>query len=156
MTSIIKSRKSVILISALLIFALAMVGCSSKDDTSAEMIKVKVAISCESLKDVDEELMNKVSDNGVILKETEIEIEKGQNALDALKAVGKDYSETGGMIVEINGLNGGDAGDMSGWLFKHNGEFPPMAAGDLELKNGDKVEFVFSTNGGEDVGLTFE
>ena len=157
MNKSILSKRLVVVLSVLLIFALTMTGCSGKSATKAAEgnIIVTISIMCDSLKDVDAELMDKVSDNGTILKETELELKEGATALDALKESGKDCAETGGMVTEINGLAGGAAGEMSGWLFKHEGDFPPVGAGDLELKNGDRVEFVFTTNGGEDLGLTF-
>lgn len=55
-------------------------------------------------------------------------------------------------IKSINGLSQGDKGPQSGWLYKVNGEFPSEYAAEYELDDGDKLEWVYTTNFGKDVG----
>lgn len=165
-------KKIVYILVALLIIVMAMAGCSgnkdaktdsgstgASDDKSQEAsdkITVTVSILCDSLKDVDAKVMDEFSDNGVILKDTEVELEKGASAIDALRATKIDFVEEAKMIKEINGLGNSQLGGMSGWLFTLNGEFQLVAADELAVNDGDKLDFLFSVDGGADVGFSFE
>ena len=51
-----------------------------------------------------------------------------------------------GMYVQgINGLAGGDFGDMSGWMFEVNGEMAEVGCSQYELKSGDVVTWTYVT-----------
>lgn len=57
----------------------------------------------------------------------------------------------GTFVTSIQGLENGACGAASGWLFRVNGEFPSEGIDSIELHNGDKVEWLFSCDGGTDV-----
>lgn len=50
-------------------------------------------------------------------------------------------------VKEINGLSEFDYGNMSGWKYKVNGVYPNVGAGAYTLKDGDRVEWVYTTEG---------
>ena len=54
-------------------------------------------------------------------------------------------------IEGIGNLYEFDCGDLSGWLYKVNGESPGCGCSQYKLKDGDVVEFVYSCNLGKDV-----
>lgn len=78
-----------------------------------------------------------------------IELPEGATAYDALVAAADDVnasdSEYGMYVQGINGLAGGDFGDMSGWMFEVNGEMAEVAASELELEPGDVVTWLYVT-----------
>ena len=78
-----------------------------------------------------------------------VELPEGATAYDALVAAADDVnasdSEYGMYVQGINGLAGGDFGDMSGWMFEVNGEMAEVAASELELEPGDVVTWLYVT-----------
>ena len=60
-------------------------------------------------------------------------------------------SESGAAETFVTSIQGLE----SGWLFRVNGEFPSEGIDSIELHNGDKVEWLFSCDGGADVGMSF-
>ena len=70
------------------------------------------------------------------------------------------YTQTGaesGYISEINGLSASASGSMSGWMgmlndwFTNRG-FKEFTVADGTLANGDEIRVMYSQNGGEDIG----
>jgi hypothetical protein len=45
-----------------------------------------------------------------------------------------------------------DCGELSGWSYKGNGEFPSVGCSLYKLENGDTVEWVYTCDLGRDVG----
>ena len=69
-----------------------------------------------------------------------------------LKANGISYQITsGGYVRSISGLAEFDCGQGSGWMYKVNGVLPNVSCKSYKLTNGDKIEFVFTCNLGNDV-----
>ena len=55
-------------------------------------------------------------------------------------------------IEGISNLYEFDCGELSGWMYKVNGEFPRFGSSQYTVKNGDKIEWVYTCNSGADVG----
>ena len=83
------------------------------------------------------------------LTSAEVEVPEGASAYDALLATGADVnasdSEYGMYVQGINGLAGGDFGDMSGWMLEVNGEMAEVAGSELELSAGDVATWLYVT-----------
>ena len=79
----------------------------------------------------------------------EVELPEGATAYDALVAAADDVnasdSEYGMYVQGINGLAGGDFGDMSGWMFEVNGEMAEVGCSEYELAAGDVVTWLYVT-----------
>ena len=79
----------------------------------------------------------------------EVELPEGATAYDALVAAADDVnasdSEYGMYVQGINGLAGGDFGDMSGWMFEVNGEMAEVGCSQYELSAGDVVTWLYVT-----------
>ena len=98
---------------------------------------------------------------GVILPKTEFQICKGDSVYTVLCEASQKYGIkliTGGYgksvyVSGIENLCEFDYGDLSGWLYTVNGEGSSQGCGSCELKDGDSVEFLYSLNLGEDVGV---
>lgn len=83
------------------------------------------------------------------LTSAEVEVPEGASAYDALVATGADVnaseSEYGMYVAGINGLAGGDFGEMSGWMLEVNDEMAEVAGSELEVQPGDVVTWLYVT-----------
>lgn len=117
----------------------------------------------ETLEEVEEESqIEEVASINVIITGVDgvmaqdyVEFEEGMSAYDALKILADNYEMTVkisgiGQAVYVKGINGlmeFDYGGQSGWKYKVNGAYPSLGAGAYILKDGDQVEWIYSTNG---------
>ena len=142
------------------------------DEITEDSETVFISISCETILDnwdnLDERLKNEkyVPSDGVILAKNEYVLREGDNAFDVLdrairhnqiqmeaiynKGFGSNY------VQGINHLYEFSCGELSGWMYKVNGEFPNFGATKYELKDGDLVEWVYTCDLGRDVGSKWE
>lgn len=99
-------------------------------------------------------------EGGKVIPRSEVMLPEGATAFDALIAVARerrvtvDYTGSGfGVYVKgIGGLYEFSFGEMSGWMYRVNGEFPEMSASEYTLHEGDVVEFLYTTDLGRDIG----
>ncbi|MBS7530175.1 DUF4430 domain-containing protein [Hazenella sp. IB182353] len=120
----------------------------AKGETTAKVLtsQVKLSVTGDSI-------------HGVIQPKTDVNIQTGDTAFDVLiNTLGTsevDYMGSGSSIYVrgINNLYEFDRGPLSGWLYRVNGSFPNYSAGSYVLKNSDEVEWLYTTNGGADVGF---
>jgi hypothetical protein len=54
-------------------------------------------------------------------------------------------------IEGINNLYEFDAGELSGWIYRVNGEVPGFGISQYALKSGDAVEIIYTLDLGRDV-----
>lgn len=68
------------------------------------------------------------------------------------------YGEMSGMsyITSINGLGSGTFGASSGWLYTINGKLPLTSIDKTMVKEGDNITFIYTVDGGPDVGINWE
>lgn len=127
----------------------------SKDKEKA-VGTVTIQIRCDVITEFDSEYIPK---DGTILPETEFDIEDGDTVYDILVEAVKKYSihiETTGPknIVYVNGINHlyeFDYGDLSGWIYRVNGEIVSVGCGQCILKDGDKIDWSYTRNLGLDL-----
>lgn len=129
-------------------------------------LECTVLINCSSIFDNYDKLKESkkefLPDSGIILKETKINFKQGETAFDALKracemnsiqleseftpAFGSYYVEGIAQIYEK------DCGTKSGWMYSVNSVFPNKGSSSYVLKDGDKVQWLYTCNNGEDIG----
>ncbi len=106
-----------------------------------------------------------ISSTEVPLPATEMEIVDGDTVLKALIAITKDkkiqmdYRGGQGGTAYIEGINNVyefDRGQGSGWMYRVNGIFPDRGAGVVSLMAGDRVEWIYTTNLGVDIGADLQ
>ncbi|HAK43910.1 MAG TPA: hypothetical protein DCM59_15920 [Clostridium sp.] len=93
-----------------------------------------------------------------ILKDYNIKVNEETTVYEGLAMACKEnkipLSTTGkGVTVYIQGINSlfeFDEGPKSGWIYRVNGEIPDKNAGTVMLKDGDKVEWLYTKELGED------
>lgn len=118
----------------------------------AALISVIVAVSVLTVT----VLPAAIPSDGVILKSVTDEFNAGDSVMkvlkSTLKANGISYQITSvGYVRSISGLAEFDCGQGSGWMYKVNGVLPNVSCKSYKLTNGDKIEFVFTCNLGNDV-----
>lgn len=104
-----------------------------------------------------------IPQDGAVILRREVLLPEGASAFDALIAAARedkirvDYTGSGwGTYVKgIGGIYEFGFGELSGWMYRVNGEFPEMSASDYVLSEGDVVEFLFTTDLGRDVGEVY-
>lgn len=130
----------------------------------AEMV-CTLSIRCDTVldnwDDLDAEKAELVPPDGILLAETGVSFQEGESAFDALKRACRDngvhleFSTTPGYgsayIEGIGNLYEFDCGPRSGWLYKVNGQVSNLACSAYTLQSGDRVEFLYSCDWGEDL-----
>ncbi|SDW15137.1 S-layer homology domain-containing protein [Paenibacillus sp. CF384] len=109
---------------------------------------------------VDKLTINK----GYVLQNTSFDLQPGDTAWSVLKrsldAKGisyksKYYASFGSVYVQaIDGDGEFDHGANSGWMYNVNGIYPGYGSSSYTLKDGDKVEWRYTTNLGKDLGAS--
>lgn len=125
-----------------------------------------VEIRCDTVMDTsvieNEAVIPYLPADGVVLAETEVELQEGDSAFDVLNRVCRekdiqmefrqDGAYSGYYIEGINYLYEFDAGALSGWMYKVNEKFPNYGCARYEMQPGDKMVWVYTTDLGRDVG----
>ena len=101
-----------------------------------------------------------VPEDGLVIRECTVELPEGASAFDALTAASRaqrvrvDYtgSSYGTYVKGIGYIYEFGFGDLSGWMYRVNGEFPDVSASSFVLEEGDVVEFLYTCDLGRDVG----
>lgn len=142
------------------------------EDITEDSETVTISIRCDTLlepenwNNLDEQLRDEkyVPSDGVILPETTYVLRKGDTVFDLLKRVcryneiqmdyqGPDTNVYSTIFIKgINYLYDFSCGELSGWMYKVNGEFPGVGSSGKKLKNHDRVEWVYTCDLGRDVG----
>lgn len=134
--------------------------------TQAQLVTCSIAIDCSTLSNntaalENANLIQHVPANGVILSQTTIQLPKGSTAYDALNQACKAFNiqmeskftpiYNTYYVEGINYLYEKNAGNMSGWIYKVNGKTASVGASAYKLKEGDKITWHYTIDGGKDV-----
>jgi hypothetical protein len=96
----------------------------------------------------------------ILVPASPVDIQPNDNPYTVLlRMVGSDHVVTSGSgssiyVKAIDGVSEFDHGPLSGWMYKVNGQFTNVGAASYPLKSGDVVEWIYTANGGSDVGDT--
>jgi len=152
-----KKRKLIAVVIIATVAAVALVIGISGNSSSEKIGSVSISINCHVIKN---ENKSYVPQNGIILKETEIEIENGDTVYDVFTEVCKKngilFSSNMGYIEGINNIFETDFGDNSGWIYFVNGKSPSVGCESYKLANGDKIEWHYTRNLGEDLDVSIK
>ena len=101
-----------------------------------------------------------LEDVGTILDTTEVELKDGDTVFDILKQVVKDNSiqmeykgrKSSIYIQGIHNIYEFDKGPESGWVYRVNGEISQVSCSAHKLNDGDKIEWLYTTDLGREFG----
>lgn len=124
------------------------------------------SIRCDNVLDNIEELepekKDLIPEDGVIFEEKVVTFYEGETVFNILRRETKqnkihlEFENTpiyrSAYIEGIGNLYEFDCGELSGWMYKVNGWFPNYGCSRYQLKEGDKVEWVYTCDLGKDVG----
>ncbi len=151
------------------------------ESTTAAKKHCTISITCaEIIKNKNKLKSGKeafVPSDGEILKSVTVEFEDGETVFDILCRACEansctdncQYCRNGGIQLEyeytpgyenyyiegIHQIYEKDCGSKSGWMYKVNGVFPNYGCSEYTLKDGDKIEFIYTCDLGEDIGADF-
>ena len=156
---------SVLLVAALCVFAIYSIKIESRDDylgadsqiisskASDGFISISFIIDCSTVEN-DKAVASIYSSSALYVSE-------GSTVFDILTEICRlndiqlDYESNSvygtAYIKGINSLYEYDHGDLSGWMYRVNGEFPSVGCGYYTLSEGDRVEWLYTTNIGRDL-----
>jgi major membrane immunogen (membrane-anchored lipoprotein) len=128
-----------------------LVGCSNDDkpnnskqtNATQNQENNQVSDSSESQEEVSVTIILSKDKEAEVLDEKEVVIQDGDNLLKVMKD-NFDVVEDGGFITSIEGLAYDEANKMT-WMFSVNSEPSMVGAGDVELKDGDTVNFDYQS-----------
>ena len=121
-------------------------------------LSVTMTIRCDTITG-EEKVNSHIPDDGIILPETEFGINEGETVYDVLLSAAKRYgiqidnrgAAGTAYIAGINYLYEFDYGDLSGWMYRVNGEFPEVGCQSFTLSGGDRIEWLYTTDIGKDL-----
>lgn len=140
---------------------------STKERTSIPGIGVcTLSVSCETILNnmdkLDKSKVSLVPADGILYKTADVDIREGDTAFSLLERelvmnnIHFEYNKTTNVYIEgIGNIYEFDCGELSGWMFKVNGEFTDTACDAYVLKPGDVVEWVYTCDMGRDVGDSY-
>ncbi len=140
------------------------------EDIKQDSKTVTMTIECKTIlknkEKLDKSLEKYVPDNGFILKDTKFVLNNDDTAFDILDRVtrykkiqmeyyGADLNRYGTVYIEgINYLYEYSCGELSGWVYSVNGQYPQCGCSQYKLKDGDHIVWSYTCDLGRDVGCT--
>lgn len=111
---------------------------------------------------LDKAKVSLVPANGEIYSTADVEVRKGDTVFTllerelVLKGIHFEYNKTTNVYIEgIGNIYEFDCGELSGWEYKVNGEFPSVGCDEYKIKAGDVIEWVYTCDLGRDVGDSY-
>lgn len=140
---------------------------ASKAVTKAEeQLVCTLSVRCDTvlknLDRLDKEKIELIPSDGVILTAQAVTFYENETVFDLLvrelrqNKIHIEFENTpiydSAYIEGIANLYEFDCGELSGWMYKVNGNFPSCGCSQYHLKAGDTVEWVYTCDLGADVG----
>lgn len=140
------------IIICVMILAVGMSACS--DNLGTKVGEVTIAIDCKTIHQnmdkaeaglIDNKL---VPSDGIILKESIVDIFEKDNVLTVLKRICKQnkihIDADSSYVKAINHIYEMSVGESSGWLYFVDGLQPNVGANQYKLKGGEKIVFAYT------------
>ncbi len=157
--------KKILGISALLLAVITLFTACGQTSGENTTMSCSLNVKCDTiLKNTDklnEEKKDIVPENGIILSAENVSFDEGQNMLEILiqelknRKIHIDFEEkssTGVAYVKgIANIYSGDCGELSGWMIRVNGEDLTVGCSDYFPQNGDKIEWLYTCDMGNDL-----
>ena len=132
-----------------------------KEGDATVLISIRCDTVLDNMEKLDPALISSVPEDGTVLAETRYVLREGDTAFDILTRAVKTHriqmeytgsKELGTVYVEgIANLYEFSCGDLSGWTYLVNGERPQVGASACKLREGDKIEWLYTCELSEDL-----
>lgn len=133
---------------------------------SNEKLTCTLSVKCDTILNniswFDEEKKSILPKNGIIFEERTVTFYDGESVFNVLlremkrNKIHLEFENVpiynSAYIEGINNIYEFDCGELSGWMYKVNGWFPNYGCSRYQLKDGDKIEWVYTCDWGADVG----
>lgn len=137
-----------------------------KTNEEEEELRCTISISCGTLLENQDmlhaEKAELIPSDGWILRPIEVTFTDGENVFHVLKRICQEQKihlefmdmplYNSAYIEGIHNLYEFDAGPLSGWMYRVNGWFPNYGCSRYQLMDGDRIEWVYTCDLGNDVG----
>lgn len=134
---------------------------------SENELKASLSVSCKSiLNNMDLFNMDKIDvlpKDGIIYATRTVSFNEGDSVFDILlremksAKIHMEFNVTpvynSNYVQGINNLYEFDCGELSGWRYRVNGWYPNYGSSRYEVKNGDKIEWIYTCDLGRDIGV---
>lgn len=161
MTSSVK--KNILCMAVLL--CVVITGCGKENnnaDSKAEgtcTIMVECSTILDNMDKLDKSVKEHVPQDGIIMGKKEVDFYKNENVYDVLKRELKNqgilmeasFTGSSAYIEGIDNFYEFSCGDLSGWMYCVNGEYPNVGCSEYQVKDGDEIEWHYTCDLGEDL-----
>ena len=112
---------------------------------------VTVEVRCDTVDGLEN-----APENPVILEETEVEINENDTVYNvlaqALQKAGIPFEHNASYYISgIDNLYEFQFGDLSGWMYLVNGETPSVGCGEYKVSDGDRIQWLYTCDIGNDL-----
>lgn len=135
-------------------------------DVSDQALSCTLSVRCDSILQhmewLDPEKVELVPKDGVIYAEQTVVFYDGENVFDVLlremkqNRIHMEFEHTplynSSYIEGIANLYEFDCGELSGWMYRVNDWFPNYGCSRYQLKDGDRIEWLYTCELGRDIG----
>lgn len=135
---------------------------AQKEDNTKSELHCSLSVICKNAIDKTKEKATQLPENGIIFQQQNIVFYEGETVFNVLVREMKKHKihlefvnipiYNSAYIEGIHNLYEFDCGELSGWMYKVNGQFPNYGSSRYPLKNGDSIEWVYTCDFGKDVG----
>lgn len=134
---------------------------SAEADIKSCTISIKCGTILNNMEFLDEKKHSLIPPHGIILAENEVLFSEGESVFDVLlretrnNGIHMEFVKSpiydSAYIEGIHNLYEFDCGELSGWMYSVNGWFPNYGCSKYILNNGDRIEWVYTCDLGNDV-----
>lgn len=128
--------------------------------------KATLSVTCKTIHNnmhlFNKDKLDVLPDDGIIYPTKTVTFYQGESVFDVLlremqnNKIHMEFEMTpiynSHYIQGINNLYEFDCGELSGWMYRVNGWFPNYGASRYMLKDGDKIEWIYTCDLGRDIG----
>ncbi|GKX28013.1 hypothetical protein SH1V18_04930 [Vallitalea longa] len=136
------------------------------DVNESKSFELELAVRCDILLSnmnlLDKNKLELVPQDGMIFATKKVTAYEGESVFDVLlremknAKIHMEFVKTpmynSAYIEGINNIYEFDAGDLSGWMYKVNDWFPNYGCSRYQVKENDKIEWIYTCDLGRDIG----
>lgn len=154
--------KKIVVTAWTVILCLSMMGCGSRaveNSAGTCTIMVECSTILNNMDKLDASVKEFVPEDGMILKEKEVDFSEGDSVYDVLNRELKkekimmeaSFTGSSAYVEGIDNIYEFSCGELSGWEYSVNGEFPGKSCSDYKVENDDVIEWHYTCDLGEDL-----